>query len=134
MNGSKHVKNPLRSSTLLISENDIKYCFLWSILASLQPCEKNHPNNITNCRQYFNEINIHGFDFTKGLKCINKHRFQELNILPLNIFETKAYQDQNKRKPKIIPIEISKNDSDKVVDLLKYRNLYALKKVNLSFY
>ena len=36
------------------------------------------------------------------------------------------YQDGDKWKHNLIPIEISKNDSDKVVDLLIYRNHYVL--------
>ena len=36
------------------------------------------------------------------------------------------YQDQNNRKHNLIPIKISKNNSDKVIDLLKYNNHYAL--------
>ena len=36
------------------------------------------------------------------------------------------YQDKNKWKQKLIPIEISKNESHKVNDLLTYKNPYAL--------
>ena len=38
------------------------------------------------------------------------------------------HQAQNKWKHKLIPIENSKNESDKVVDLIIYNNQYALKK------
>ena len=42
------------------------------------------------------------------------------------------YQHQNKWKHNLIPIGISKNDSDRVVDLLIYKNHYALfKKLNV---
>ena len=42
------------------------------------------------------------------------------------------YQDNNNWKHKLIPIEVSKNDSDKVIDLLIYKNHYALiKKLNV---
>ena len=37
-----------------------------------------------------------------------------------------SYQDQNTWKQKVIPIEISKNDSDKVTDRKRYENHYAL--------
>ena len=36
------------------------------------------------------------------------------------------YQDQNKWRHKLIPIEISKNDSDRVIDLAIYKNHYIL--------
>ena len=42
----------------------------------------------------------------------------------------KCYQDGNKRKHILIPIEISKTDSDKVIDLKLYKNHYALIKKN----
>ena len=41
LNGSNYVKFPLRSSALVNIKNDDKYCFVWSILASLHPCNIN---------------------------------------------------------------------------------------------
>ena len=52
-------------------------------------------------------------------------------ILSINIFELNFYQDKDKWKHNLIPIEISKIDSDRVVDLLMYKNHYVLiKKMN----
>ena len=68
MNGSKYVKVPLRSSAILDIKNSDKYCFLWSMFASLYPCTNNHPNRFSNYGQYFNELKIDGLDFTKGFK------------------------------------------------------------------
>ena len=47
LNGSKFVKIPLRSNAILNVENNDKYCFLWSILSYLQPCNNNHPNRVS---------------------------------------------------------------------------------------
>ena len=107
-------------------ENNDKYCFLWSIIAYLHPCNNNHPNRVSNCRQYFNELNIQGFDFGKGFRCSDVHKFNETNNLSVNIFELNFYQDQNQWKHKLIPIEISKNDSDRVIDLAIYKNHFVL--------
>ena len=126
MNGSHYVKIPLRSNAILNIEKNDKNCFLWSILASLFPCTNNHPNRVSNYRQYFNELNIQDFDFTNGFKCCDVHRFNELNNLSVNIFELNFYQDQNQWKHKLIPIEISKNNSDRVIDLAIYKNHYVL--------
>ena len=126
MNGSNYVKIPLRSNAILNVENNDKYCFLWSILAYLHPCNNNHPNRVSNYRQYFDELNIQGFDFNNGFKCSDVHKFNELNNLSVNIFELNFYQDQNQRKHKLIPIEISKNNSDRVIDLAIYKNHYVL--------
>ena len=126
MDGSNYIKIPLRSNSILNIENIDKYCFLWSILAWLHPCNNNHPNRVSNYKQYFNELNIQDFDFTNGFKCSDVHKFNELNNLSVNIFELVFYQDQNQWKHKLIPIEISKNNSDKVIDLAIYKNHYVL--------
>ena len=46
MDGSTYVKIRLRSNAILNIENNDKYCFLWSILAYLHPCNNNHPNRV----------------------------------------------------------------------------------------
>ena len=109
MNGSNYIKIPLRSNAILNIEDNDKYCSIWSILASLHPCINNHPNRVSTCKQYFNELNIN-----------------ELNKLSINIFELNLYQDQNKWRHKLISIEICKNDSDRVIDLAIYKNHYIL--------
>ena len=126
MNGSNYVKIPLRSNAILNIENNDEYCFLWSILAYIHPCNINHPNRVSTYRQYFIELNIQGFDFSKGFRCSDVHKFNELNNLSVNIFELVFYQDQNNWRHKLIPIEISKNDSDRVIDLAIYKNHYVL--------
>ena len=126
LNGNSYVKIPLRSNAILNIQNNDKFCFIWSILASLHPCENTHPSRVNNYIQYFNEINFQSFDFTNGFKCSDVHKFNELNNLSVNIYELNFYQDGDKWKHNLIPIEISKNDSDKVVDLLIYKNHYAL--------
>ena len=37
LSGSSYVKTPLRSNALINTKNNNKFCFIWSILASLQP-------------------------------------------------------------------------------------------------
>ena len=112
LNGSNYVEIPLRSNAILNIENNDKYCFLWSILAYLHPCNNTHFNRVSNYRQYFNELNIQGFDFARGFKCSDVHKINEINNLSLIIFELNFYQDQNKWKHKLIPIEVSKNESE----------------------
>ena len=102
----------MRSNAILNIENNIKFCFLCSILVYLQPCNNTHPHRVSNYRQYFHELNIQGFDFAKGFKCSDVHISNKINSLSINIFELKFCQDQNKWKRKLIPIEVSKNKSD----------------------
>ena len=85
-----------------------------------------HHNRVSIYNQYFYELNNDGFDFTNGFKCCDMHRFEKLNNLSKNIYELNFYQDGDKRKHKLIPIEISKNESDNVIVLLIYENHYAL--------
>ena len=125
LNVSKHNKIPWRSNALLNFENNDKQCFIWSILTSLHPCNNNHPNRVSIYRQSFNELNIQGFDFLNGFKCCDVHKFNELNNLSVNIFELILYQDQSLWKHKL-PIEVSKNHSDRIIDLLIYKNRYVL--------
>ena len=132
MDGRSYVKIPLRSNAILSIENNDKYCFLWSVLAYLNPCN-NHPNKVSNYKQYFDELNIQGFDFTNGFECSDVHKLNELNNLSVSIFELNFYQDQNKWKHKLLPIEVSQNKSDKVIDLAIYKNHYILIKKLAGF-
>ena len=97
----------LRYSTILNIENDEKFCFLWLIIAILHPSTNNHRHRVSNYRQHFDELNIDGFDFTNGFKCIDVHNFEKLNSFSLNMFDLVFCQDQNKWKIKSISIEIS---------------------------
>ena len=132
LNGSSYVKIPLRTNALINIKINDKYCFIWSILASLHPCDNEHPNRVSNYEQYFKELIFQSFDFTNGFKCNDVHRFNELINLSVNIFELNFYQDKSKWNHNLIPIEISKNESDRNVDLLLYKKHYALiKKLNV---
>ena len=106
--------------------------FLWSILAYLRPCNINHRNRFSIFKQYFVVLNIQGFNFTNGFKCSDNHRFNEVNYLSINIFELTFYQGQKKWRHELRPIEVSKNETDRVFDLLIYKNQFALiKKFNV---
>ena len=62
--GSPYVKTPLRSSALLSFKKDDIYCFLWSIVALLHPCENSDPNRVPNYKRKFDELNNDGFHFS----------------------------------------------------------------------
>ena len=47
--------------------------------------------------------------------------------MPINIFELECYQEGNERKhEELVPIKSSKNDSDKVIDLMLYKEQCVL--------
>ena len=120
------VNIPLRSSAFINFENDDKYCFLWSVLAYLHPCKNKYPIRVSKYRQFFNELSIEGFDFTIGFSCSDVHKCDKLNNLSINIFELNFYKKQCKWRHKLIPTEVSKNDSYNVIDLILYKTHYAL--------
>ena len=128
LNGLSYVKIPLRANAILNSENIDKFCFIWSLLAYPHPCENRHLTIVKNNKQYFNELNTQGFDFTNGFRCGDVHKFEKLNNLSINIDELSFYQDQDRWKHNSIPIAFSKNESARIVDLLIYTNHYALLK------
>ena len=77
-------------------------------------------------RQTFLELNIEGFGFSNGFKCSDVQKFEIINNLSNKICELGSHQYDNIWKHKIIPIEIIRNDSDRFVDLIIYRNHYVL--------
>ena len=94
LNGSNYVKSLLGSSAILNIENNDKYCFLWSILAKLYPISDSrngHAKRVSNYRQYFNELNIEGFDFVNGFNCSDMYKFERINNPSNNIFEINFY-------------------------------------------
>ena len=125
------MKIPWISSAISNFEINSNYCSNWFLLAPLHPCENNHPTKAKNCRQNFTELNILGFDFTIGFKCSDIHRFEKIVSLSTNMFELSFYQYRHRWKHNLIPFEISKIELDKTVDLIIYKDHYALKKINL---
>ena len=87
LNSSSYVKIPLRSNALINLKNNDKYCFIWSILAGLHPCETDHPNKVSDYKQNFDEINFEGFNYTNGIRCSVVHKFEKLNKLSVDIYE-----------------------------------------------
>ena len=131
MNAPFYVKVPFRNSAILNNVKYYKNCFLWSILASFHPC-KSPVNRVSNHRQFTTKLNNEGFDISNGFNCTNKHRFETLYRLCINIFELGFYQDQNEWRHKFLPFEISKKESDRIVDFLFCKNHYVLiKKLHL---
>ena len=91
LNSSRYVKTPLRSDAILNIENNDKYCFLWSIFASLHPRKIDHPNRVSIYRGYFDEFNFEGFDFSNGFRYSNVQKNEKQNNLSVNIFESNSW-------------------------------------------
>ena len=80
------------------------------------------------------KLKIDKFDFSNGFKCSDDHWFEKLASLSKNVFKVNFHQVENEWKHKSIPIQISKNASDRVVDLLIFKNHYVRnKKLHVFF-
>ena len=123
----------MRSLTSLNFENIDNNCFCWSILANIYPCENSPPNIISNYTQNFYELNFQCFNFSNGFKCNDVYKFEKIKTFSSKIYDLGFCEDK-KWKQELMPIAVSKNDSDRVVDLLIHKNHYVLisRKVNIS--
>ena len=133
LNGSSFVKIPLRNSgsAILNFENDSNYCFFWSILAHLHPCENSHPNRVLNYREFLNELKLYGIDFP--FKTSDFSKSEKMNILAFKKFELQFHQKGINWKQKLIPLEVCGTNSETVIDLMIYKNHYDLIKINFMY-
>ncbi|CAG2243460.1 unnamed protein product [Mytilus edulis] len=109
---SSYIPLQFKSSNIINvqNKNDNK-CFLWSILASLFPANKDK-QRVTKYKEYENEINMKGIEYPVSIKDIPK--VEKQNNLSINVF---ALEDQT-NKQSLFPIYISNVESENVIDLL----------------
>ena len=126
INGMTYKKFPIRTNSILNIQNNDTYCFLWSILASIHPVDKD-PHRVSKYIPYQNELNINDIDFTNGLKITDINKFENLNNqLSINVFE---YTTDEENDYKLVPLYISKNiENRRIIDLILYKNHYILLK------
>ena len=84
----------MRSSPILITKNDDKYCFPWSISAHCHPCDYTNSNRVPNCTQDFIELNLDGFDSSTGFKSGDKCIVAKMNNFTPNMFVLGFYQER----------------------------------------
>ena len=110
------------SQSIINIKNNDQYCFLWCILAYLNPVEDN--KNITSSySKHFNKLNRKGLDFP--MKVTDIPKFENLNRLStggqqccINVFELTGNV--------LTPIHIKTNYDQPQIDLLLYQNHYCL--------
>ena len=124
MNGMTYVKFPIRNNSVLNTQNTDTYCFLWSILANINPVDKD-PQRVSKYIPYQNELNINNIDFTNGMRMIDIPKFENLNpILSIKVFECTTDEDNDY---KLVPLYLSKNiENRRMIDLVLYKNHYIL--------
>ena len=95
INGRTYIKFPIRSNAILNIQNNDSYCFLWSILASIHPTNKD-PQRVSKYVPYKNELNINDIDFTNGMRITDITKFENLNNqLSINVFEYSTDEDND---------------------------------------
>ena len=90
---SSYTQVPIKSSAISNFGTDDTYCFVWSNLAHLHPCENTNPNRVSNNRPYFNELNNDVFDSTDGFECNYVTRFETVIIVAAKNFELPFYKE-----------------------------------------
>ena len=126
LKGMTYVKFPIRTNSILNVQNVDTYCFLWSILASIHPVDKN-PQRVSKYEPYRDELNIDNIDLTYGMRITDIPRFEILNpTLTINVFEYSTEEDNDYR---LVPLYISiHNENRRIKDLFFYKNHYILLK------
>lgn len=99
-----------KTKAVLNIKNSDEYCFLWAIVAALNPCnakEKN-PNRISSYPHFNNILKYDNISFPIQLKDIPK--FERLNNLSINVFTCE--------RKTIVPVCLSDNNSLIKINLL----------------
>ena len=112
LKGSSYIDLPekIKNKQCCVNVQNFKdnKCFLWFILSALYP-QKLNPHRLSAYKNYENGLNFDDISFPVKLDKISK--FEKLNNININIFR----YDENYN---IFPLQISKNNFEKVIDLL----------------
>lgn len=110
------------------TQNRHKKCFLWSVLRYLHECQNPNPQKMNDLKQYENELNFKGIDFSVKLKDIKKFENQNPSVPGINVF---SVSDNNK----FYPLRMTQKDCKNTIDLFLFeqdgKSHYSLIK-NLS--
>src|SRR5437868_6150443 len=114
--GSSYIPLPseLKNKHAIVNvQNQDEKCFVWAVLASLYPVQKNS-NRVSKYEQHLAELDIDGFEFP-----IKKHQiksFEKKNNISINVF---GWDSSEKDKPcELFLVQPSCIESDREVDLL----------------
>ena len=116
LRGSSYIDLPekIKNKQCCVNVQNFKdnKCFLWSILFSLYP-KKLNPHRLSAYKKYENELNFNNISFPVKLDKISQ--VEKLNNININVF---SYDESCN----IFPLQISKNNFEKVIDLLLITN------------
>lgn len=110
-------------SIINIKNTDHK-CFLWSCIAS-RHIPDHHAERINHYEPFINEFKYDETDMPMKINKVSK--FEKANNVNINVY---TLEDDNKTK---IPIHISKQKNDEVINLFLHNNHYSLIKTYSRF-
>ena len=117
LQGSSYLRLPkelVDKKAVLNIKNDDERCFVWSVLAALQPVHrKDHPENGYHYKKYVNELNLDGIEFPMKVSQIAKFERQNTAI-SVNVF---GYEQKE-----LFPVYITKEKKENHVNLLPIAN------------
>ena len=113
LQGSSYLRLPkelVDKKAVLNIKSDDERCFVWSVLAALQPVHrKDHPENGYHYKKYVNELNLDGIEFPMKVSQIAKFERQNTAI-SVNVF---GYEQKE-----LFPVYITKEKKENHVNLL----------------
>lgn len=117
LQGSSYLRLPkelVDKKAVLNIKSDDERCFVWSVLAALQPVHrKDHPENGYHYKKYVNELNLDGIEFPMKVSQIAKFERQNTAI-SVNVF---GYEQKE-----LFPVYITKEKKENHVNLLPIAN------------
>ena len=112
-----------------------KICAFGSVLSFLFPTKLNQDSEAS-FENYFDELDIDGFDFSSVLRIENVPKVESKNILNNNVFKMGFSKQTN--YPELLPLYVSQQfikrprSKDKTLDLLWFSGQYSIEKNKCS--
>ena len=101
-----------RKNAIINIKNEDDKCFLWSVLRYLHP-KQCHGERVADLREYENDLNFKGINFTVKVKDITKFENQNPDLPGINVF---SINENNK----IYPLRLNEKDTQKTIDLFLF--------------
>lgn len=115
MKGSSYIPPPdfIKNKNAIINlKNKDLNCFQWCVLRYLHPA-KSHHDQLTDLKQFENDLNFKGMDFPVKLKDITKFENRNSSLPGVNVF---LISENNT----FYPLRMTQKDCEETIDLLFY--------------
>ena len=115
----KPIPESIKNKKAIVNiKNDDKFCFIWSVLASMYPV-KDHPERVSKYTEHFNKLKFNEKDFPMEVNGCHILKFEKDNELCIHIYTS------NPDGKDIRPLRISNQPFEKIIQLFYYDNHYS---------